>query len=217
MQVLQRWLGRGFLTSHRRRRLLEVFVRNLEAVLRSNRLAVSQPRTDNVHSPPLGRLRFASASEVLKQLWPRVLVPPAPASPTISARLIYTSFGEPASAAGTVGTRYLYAGAFGYESIADLDRGRNATGQPIPFPFLHVGARWYDPATDRAFRINRTRNVQVHKLLCIGALEERIDEMIERKKEVAEKVVGTGEAWLTELPTLDLKELFALRKEAVAW
>ena len=57
----------------------------------------------------------------------------------------------------------------------------------------------------------------VHKFLCVGTLEERIDEMIERKKEVAEMVVGTGEAWLTELSTSELKELFALRMEAVAW
>lgn len=62
----------------------------------------------------------------------------------------------------------------------------------------------------------QTKNVQVHKFLCVGTLEERIDEMIERKKEVAEKVVGTGEGWLTELSTAELKDLFALRKEAVA-
>jgi len=71
-------------------------------------------------------------------------------------------------------------------------------------------------ATDRAFRIGQTKNVQVHKFLCVGTLEERIDEMIGRKKEVAEKVVGTGEGWLTELSTTELKELFALRKKAVA-
>jgi SNF2 family DNA or RNA helicase len=81
--------------------------------------------------------------------------------------------------------------------------------------------RWWNPAvenqaTDRAFRIGQTRNVQVHKFLCVGTLEEKIDEMIERKKEVAEKVIGTGEGWLTELSTAELKELFALREEAVA-
>ncbi|GAG25040.1 unnamed protein product, partial [marine sediment metagenome] len=57
--------------------------------------------------------------------------------------------------------------------------------------------RWWDPAlenqaTDRAFRIGQRRNVQVHKFLCVGTPEERIDEMIERKKEVGENVVGTG-------------------------
>ncbi|MFH0925231.1 MAG: DEAD/DEAH box helicase [bacterium] len=80
--------------------------------------------------------------------------------------------------------------------------------------------RWWNPAvenqaTDRAFRIGQTKNVQVHKFLCVGTLEERIDEMIERKKDVAQNVVGTGEGWLTELSTKELKELFTLRKEAV--
>jgi SNF2 family DNA or RNA helicase len=80
--------------------------------------------------------------------------------------------------------------------------------------------RWWNPAvenqaTDRAFRIGQTRNVQVHKFLCAGTLEEKIDELIERKKEVAETVVGTSEGWLTELSTAQLRELFALRKEAV--
>ena len=81
--------------------------------------------------------------------------------------------------------------------------------------------RWWNPAvenqaTDRAFRIGQTKNVQVHKFLCVGTLEEKIDEMIERKKEVADLVVGTGEAWLTELSTAELREIFALRHGAVA-
>ena len=81
--------------------------------------------------------------------------------------------------------------------------------------------RWWNPAvenqaTDRAFRIGQTRNVQVHKFICAGTLEERIDEMIEGKKEVAEKVVGAGEGWLTELSNQELREIFALRREAVS-
>jgi SNF2 family DNA or RNA helicase len=80
--------------------------------------------------------------------------------------------------------------------------------------------RWWNPAvenqaTDRAFRIGQTQNVQVHKFICAGTLEERIDEMIERKKEISEKVVGTGDGWLTELSTTELKNLFTLRKEAI--
>jgi superfamily II DNA or RNA helicase len=80
--------------------------------------------------------------------------------------------------------------------------------------------RWWNPAmenqaTDRAFRIGQTRRVQVHKFVCRGTLEERIDEMIEAKKAVAGSVVGAGEAWLTELSTDELKQILALRPEAV--
>ncbi len=81
--------------------------------------------------------------------------------------------------------------------------------------------RWWNPAvenqaTDRAFRIGQTKNVQVHKFLCVGTMEERIDQMIESKKEIAEGVVGTGEGWLTELSTAELKDLFKLSRDAVA-
>ena len=44
----------------------------------------------------------------------------------------------------------------------------------------------------RAFRIGQERNVQVHKFICAGTLEDKIDEMVERKKEIAKNVVGTG-------------------------
>ena len=78
--------------------------------------------------------------------------------------------------------------------------------------------RWWNPAvedqaTDRAFRIGQTRDVQVHKFLCAGTLEERIDELIESKKALAESVVSAGEGWLTELTTDELRDLMALRQE----
>jgi SNF2 family DNA or RNA helicase len=81
--------------------------------------------------------------------------------------------------------------------------------------------RWWNPAvenqaTDRAFRIGQTRDVHVHKFLCAGTLEDRIDQMIERKQAVADTVVGAGEAWLTQLSTAELKDLFALGSGAVA-
>ncbi len=80
--------------------------------------------------------------------------------------------------------------------------------------------RWWNPAvenqaTDRAFRIGQTRNVQVRKFICSGTLEERIDEMIEKKTAIADQVVGTGEGWLTELSNDELKNIFALSKDAV--
>ena len=80
--------------------------------------------------------------------------------------------------------------------------------------------RWWNPAvedqaTDRAFRIGQTRNVQVYKYLCAGTFEERIDELIEHKRTLAQAIVGRSEAWITELSTEQLRELLTLRREAV--
>ena len=78
--------------------------------------------------------------------------------------------------------------------------------------------RWWNPAvedqaTDRAFRIGQKRNVQVHKFVTTGTLEEMIDDMIESKKRLAQVVVGSGEGWLTELSTDELRQLVTLRRE----
>ncbi|MEI2583323.1 DEAD/DEAH box helicase [Scytonema sp. PRP1] len=80
--------------------------------------------------------------------------------------------------------------------------------------------RWWNPAvenqaTDRVFRIGQTRNVQVHKFVCTGTLEEKIHDMIESKKQLAEQVVGAGENWLTELDTNQLRNLLILDRSAV--
>jgi SNF2 family DNA or RNA helicase len=81
--------------------------------------------------------------------------------------------------------------------------------------------RWWNPAveaqaTDRAFRIGQTKNVQVRKFVCIGTIEEKIDLLIEQKKELADNIVGTGEGWLTDLSNADLRQLVALSKDAVS-
>jgi SNF2 family DNA or RNA helicase len=80
--------------------------------------------------------------------------------------------------------------------------------------------RWWNPAvedqaTDRAFRIGQQRNVQVRKFVCGGTLEERIDAMIEAKRALAERIVGAGEGWITELSTEQLREVIALSSDAV--
>ena len=81
--------------------------------------------------------------------------------------------------------------------------------------------RWWNPAvenqaTDRAFRIGQRKNVQVRKLNCVGTLEERIDLLISQKKDLADRIVGSGEAWITELDTAQLRELVTLSADAVA-
>jgi SNF2 family DNA or RNA helicase len=85
---------------------------------------------------------------------------------------------------------------------------------------IHID-RWWNPAvedqaTDRAFRIGQRRDVQVRKFVCVGTLEERIDQMIEEKKALAERVIGTGESWLANLSVADLRAVISLSPEAVS-
>lgn len=76
--------------------------------------------------------------------------------------------------------------------------------------------RWWNPAvenqaTDRAFRIGQKKNVMVHKLVCQKTIEEKIDMVIESKKELAENVIGSGgESWITELGNDELMSLLRL-------
>lgn len=78
--------------------------------------------------------------------------------------------------------------------------------------------RWWNPAVerqaeDRAYRIGQTHRVMVHKFICRGTVEERIDEMIERKKNLAERILdgSSGEGWITELSNKELREIFTLK------
>jgi len=77
--------------------------------------------------------------------------------------------------------------------------------------------RWWNPAvesqaTDRAFRIGQKRNVLVHKFVCRGTVEERIDAMISDKKQLAADLLDTGgaEVRLTELSDAELLRLVSL-------
>jgi SNF2 family DNA or RNA helicase len=75
--------------------------------------------------------------------------------------------------------------------------------------------RWWNPAvenqaTDRAFRIGQKRNVMVHKFICAGTLEERIDALMSRKLLLTDEIVSNGEQFLTELSNQKLKQLLQL-------
>ncbi|MEK0312381.1 DEAD/DEAH box helicase [Cohnella sp. 56] len=77
--------------------------------------------------------------------------------------------------------------------------------------------RWWNPAvenqaTDRAYRMGQTKDVQVHKFISLGTLEERIDEMLESKQQLSDNVISSSEGWITELSTDDLRELISLRR-----
>ncbi len=94
--------------------------------------------------------------------------------------------------------------------------GLNLTAATEVFHF----DRWWNPAvedqaTDRAHRIGQQRNVQVYKLLCAGTVEEKIDAMLEAKRDLASRVVSGSESWITELDNHALRELFSLAPNAI--
>ncbi|WP_369021040.1 SNF2-related protein [Streptomyces californicus] len=79
--------------------------------------------------------------------------------------------------------------------------------------------RWWNPAveeqaTDRAYRIGQTQPVQVHRIVAEGTVEDRIGELLESKRALADAVLGSGESALTELSDRDLADLVALRRPA---
>ncbi|MGH2513512.1 MAG: DEAD/DEAH box helicase, partial [Candidatus Limnocylindrales bacterium] len=131
---------------------------------------------------------------------------------------------------------YLHGGTRKAERDAMVARFQAESGPPILILSLKAGGtglnltaanqvihldRWWNPAvedqaTDRAYRIGQRRNVQVRKLVCTGTLEERIAALLESKRALAQRVVGTGETWLTELSSAELRDLVSLSADAVA-
>jgi superfamily II DNA or RNA helicase len=82
---------------------------------------------------------------------------------------------------------------------------------------IHVD-RWWNPAveeqaTDRAYRIGQTKPVQVHRMVTRGTIEERVAQLLDRKRQLADAVLARGDAALTELSNEELRDLVALRKE----
>lgn len=131
-----------------------------------------------------------------------------------------------------VSTLYLHGGVPAKKRAKMVELFQQEDGPPVFLLSLKAGGtglnltranhvfhfdRWWNPAvedqaTDRAFRIGQTKNVLVHKFVCLGTLEERIDAMITEKKALAQTIIGSGENWLTEMSTADLRNLVQLRQ-----
>ena len=128
---------------------------------------------------------------------------------------------------------FLHGGTSRGARDAMVERFQRRSGPPVLLLSLKAGGtglnltaanhvvhldRWWNPAaesqaTDRAFRIGQDHNVQVHTFVCIGTIEERIDQMIAEKRSLAQTTMGTDEGWLSRLSTDDLIELVALAPE----
>ncbi len=133
------------------------------------------------------------------------------------------------------GVEFLHGGVPRLRRDEMVERFSSAAGPPVLVVSLKAGGtglnltaanhvihvdRWWNPAveaqaTDRAFRIGQKRTVQVRTLVCAGTVEERVDEMMKAKRELAAAVVPTGEKWLTSMPTEELAEVLALGADAV--
>jgi non-specific serine/threonine protein kinase len=133
-----------------------------------------------------------------------------------------------------VRARFLHGGVARKRRDEMVQQFQSGQGAPLQVVSLKAGGtglnltaasrvihydRWWNPAvedqaTDRAWRIGQTSTVFVHKLVCRGTLEERIDELLTDKKALADSAVSTGEAWLTEMSTDELKGLFSLDHSA---
>jgi hypothetical protein len=129
-----------------------------------------------------------------------------------------------------VGATFLHGGVSRTRRTSMIAQFQNGTGPPILVVSLKAGGtglnltaathvvhydRWWNPAvedqaTDRAWRIGQDQTVHVHKLVCRGTVEERIGQIIDDKRALADAVVGSGEAWLSELSTDQLRELVVL-------
>jgi superfamily II DNA or RNA helicase len=117
--------------------------------------------------------------------------------------------------------------------VASFQAGPEAGGVPVFLLSLKAGGtglnltradhvihvdRWWNPAvedqaTDRAHRIGQTRPVQVHKLVTQGTVEERVAELLRRKRSLADAVLARGETALTELSNDELLDLVSLRRQ----
>ena len=131
--------------------------------------------------------------------------------------------------------KFLHGGVSRTRRQEMIESFQDGNGMPIQLVSLKAGGtglnltaasrvihydRWWNPAvedqaTDRAWRIGQLRTVFVHKMVCQGTLEERIDQLLIEKKGLADRAVGAGEKWLTEMSTEDLRELMSLDDSAV--
>ena len=151
--------------------------------------------------------QFAEMGELLENYLPQAL----------GSSVFFLHGGTPAKARDQMVRRFQeeeHAPPIFILSLKAGGTGLNLTGANHVFHF----DRWWNPAvedqaTDRAYRIGQHRNVQVHKFVTVGTLEESIDELIESKKDLANVVIGGGENWLTELNTDQLRDLVRLRRD----
>ena len=104
--------------------------------------------------------------------------------------------------------------------VVSLRAGGRGLNLPAANHVFHFD-RWWNPAveqqaTDRAHRLGQHKPVFVHSLICVGTLEERIDALLDSKRELVEKVMaGRSEDWLGDLDLAAIREAVALSPDSL--
>ena len=151
--------------------------------------------------------QFAEMGYLLSDYLPRVLDVP----------VLYLHGGVPGSKRQEMVSRFQedpYAPPIFILTLKAGGLGLNLTAANHVFHY----DRWWNPAVekqaaDRIYRIGQLRNVQIHKFITAGTLEENIQDMLERKRQLAESIIGADESWLAQLSDDELVELVSLHED----
>ena len=153
--------------------------------------------------------QFASWGHLLKPYWEK----------RFQQEVLYLHGGTPQAQRQAIVQRFQQDPNSPQLFILSLKAGGTGLNLTRANHVFHID-RWWNPAvenqaTDRAFRIGQTQTVQVHKFVCAGTLEEKINALLADKQKLAEQTVDAGENWLTRLGTNQLRRLLSLDRSGI--
>jgi SNF2 family DNA or RNA helicase len=138
---------------------------------------------------------------------------------TLSTEVMFLHGGTPREARDAMVKRFQEDAAAPALFVLSLRAGGTGLNLTRATRVFHFD-RWWNPAvedqaTDRTHRIGQRQAVQVYRFLAAGTLEEKIDAMLVDKRALADRVIGPGETWITELSDEELQRLVDLSGDAV--
>lgn len=103
--------------------------------------------------------------------------------------------------------------------ILSLKAGGTGLNLTAASAVIHYDLWWNpaveDQASDRAWRIGQRRDVVVYRFITAGTFEEKVNEMLKKKRELADLAVGVGESWIGDLTDDEIKSIFSLSSSGI--
>ena len=103
--------------------------------------------------------------------------------------------------------------------ILSLKAGGTGLNLTVASAVIHYDLWWNpaveDQASDRAWRIGQRRDVVVYRFITAGTFEEKVNEMLKKKRELADLAVGVGESWIGDLTDDEIKSIFSLSSSGI--